>query len=224
MRKQALTILALLVAIAAPTGGKAGDASRVNSGAAAAPARKVAPEQGGSVLRKSTPAQKAAPVQETPPTQKATPDRPAGTLQPRPRLGTTRAVENSRALSSVADCASGFARAIKPDHPAGFYECRLPASPACRAGYDYQDDFANPRPARFQYTCEKWLDENDGSKCPQSWTRKGSGFSYTCSSSVLTCRSDHRLDGVHRSGPTPSPDGKGGNGTAVYSYRCTAKP
>lgn len=145
-------------------------------------------------------------------------DRPYGTA-PAGRLATP--VERSFGLTG--ECALGFAKAQKPDHPAGFYECRLPAGPACAKGYDYQDAFDDPAPPRFQYRCQEWY-ETDPWKCPQGWTKGGSSSDYTCTSGVLACASGHRVDGVGRTGPTASPTPHhGGTGTAVYTYRCTAE-
>jgi len=194
--KSPLAILGAITGLAIPGIGQAGDPSRAEELRSAPAPRETT--QDAPTLRKAQP---------SPPSQ----------LKPQ---AATKALTTGTKLS--AECAPSFVKEIKPDHPGGFYVCRLPAGPACAKGYDYVDAFANPKPTRFQYECKRWLDDNDPWACPAGWSKSGSPTKYQCASSPLNCSFDHQLDGVSRAGPTPSPL-EGGTGTAVYKYVCKAR-
>jgi len=194
--KSFLAILGVITGVAIPGIGQAGDEARAED-------------------VRSAP----APAASTPNAQTLRKPKPSTPSHLNPQAA-TKALTTG--MQVTAECAPSFVKEIKPDHPGGFYVCRLPAGPACAKGYDYVDPFANPKPTRFQYECKRWLDDNDPWACPSGWTKSGSLFKYQCTSSPLTCKSDHQLESVNRTGPTPSPL-EGGTGTAVYSYLCKAK-
>jgi hypothetical protein len=114
-----------------------------------------------------------------------------------------------------ASCGVGFVREMKPDHPGGYYECRLLANPPCEGGWGHQAAFDGSKPHQFKYAC---VAPNPGSSgaaslnCPQGWDHSApQTWKYHCTSKVLTCGPNHQLDGIHRVSQPP-----------LFKYRCKA--
>ena len=76
----------------------------------------------------------AKPVQQAPSIQKTVPN---DTLQKKDETDrpTVQPSTGRRMAPLGSVCALGFVKEIRPDHPGGFYSCRIVANPACVKGY-----------------------------------------------------------------------------------------
>jgi hypothetical protein len=199
----------------------AGEASRLEKGTLG---RKAGAAQESPIVRKAGAAQESPIVRKAGAAQESPIVRKAGPSTGISRSGGANAAAVQPGMGFFAECGSGFAKAIKPNHPGGFYECRLPAYPACTAGYEHRT--ANPSENRFQYAClddmaefvNDWAGEGKPQVCPQGWALSDPGGDYSCSSSLFSCRSDHEFDGVGVDALDAWPHQQ-----VVYSYRCSAK-
>ena len=121
------------------------------------------------------------------------------------------------------ECGMGFVKQIKPDHPAGLYECRLPAPSPCQSGYQYKELAADPN--RLKYHCdgftfwamandlnEEWAGDGEPQTCPPGWSpESGQKTTYHCASGNFSCRSGYRVSGHSVTGP---------KWNLVYRYGC----
>lgn len=229
--KQGVAVLGLLVGLVVPATGQAAEALRK------APLRSLSPAQPGAGSEEGTAREVAPGTKAISPTVRelapATPQRmrePGAGMQQR-RTGPVRGGAvlpgAARAESPIAGglsriCGVGFAKAIKPDHPGGFYECRLPAHPACTAGYEHRT--VETHENRIQYKClddmaeyvNDWAGEGKPQVCPMGWTLSDPGGSYTCSSSQLACSAGHQVGEVGVQAVDSWPHDQ-----VIYSYRCT---
>ncbi|MCP3986780.1 MAG: hypothetical protein GY723_20535 [bacterium] len=213
--KQKLAILGLLTGLVVPAIGQAGDAVRAEPRKKATPVREVAPSREAAPAQEVTPTKKQR-VQPGSVRQQRSNDQPGGDTSPGGAQPGFPQIEQATKWELTALCSMGFAKELKPDHAVPFYECRLPASPPCQAGWGHEAVFDKTKPHQFKYACVAPNPGTTGAgtmNCPQGWTHSSPQvWKYYCTSNIFMCGPDYQLDGIHREGQPP-----------IFKYRCNPK-